>query len=96
MDEQIFPHVALGFGDTIPAMREQTVKVNAICSPLKDSFLAWKVTFDLPKEVGNTKDYLTPHTNFLGISKATLLAGYLVGELELLNDVPEFFCLPLL
>ena len=27
VDEQIFPHVALGFGDTIPAMREQTVKV---------------------------------------------------------------------
>ncbi|XP_027040753.1 N-terminal kinase-like protein isoform X3 [Pocillopora damicornis] len=26
VDEQIFPHVALGFGDTIPAMREQTVK----------------------------------------------------------------------
>lgn len=52
VDEQIFPHVALGFGDTIPAMREQTVKVNAICSPLKDSFLAWRVTFDLPKEVG--------------------------------------------
>lgn len=52
VDEQIFPHVALGFGDTIPAMREQTVKVNAIFSPLKDSFLAWRVTFDLPKEVG--------------------------------------------
>jgi len=27
VDEQIFPHVALGFGDTVPAMREQTVKV---------------------------------------------------------------------
>ena len=27
VDEQIFPNVALGFGDTVPAMREQTVKV---------------------------------------------------------------------
>ena len=27
VDAQIFPHVALGFGDTVPAMREQTVKV---------------------------------------------------------------------
>lgn len=27
VDEQIFPHVSLGFGDTVPAMREQTVKV---------------------------------------------------------------------
>ncbi|XP_031569276.1 N-terminal kinase-like protein [Actinia tenebrosa] len=26
VDEQIFPHVALGFGDSVPAMREQTVK----------------------------------------------------------------------
>ena len=35
VDEQIFPHVALGFGDTIPAMREQTVKVDI---HNKDSF----------------------------------------------------------
>jgi len=35
VDEQIFPHVALGFGDTIPAMREQTVKVDL---HEKDSF----------------------------------------------------------
>lgn len=27
VEEQIFPHVSLGFGDTVPAMREQTVKV---------------------------------------------------------------------
>lgn len=33
VDEQIFPHVALGFGDTIPAMREQTVKSMLLLAP---------------------------------------------------------------
>ena len=27
VNNQIFPNVASGFGDTLPAMREQTVKV---------------------------------------------------------------------
>ena len=30
VDEQIFPHVALGFNDTVPAMREHTVKVRIL------------------------------------------------------------------
>lgn len=33
VDEQIFPHVALGFGDTVPAMREQTVKSMLLLAP---------------------------------------------------------------
>jgi SCY1-like protein 1 len=37
VDEQIFPHVALGFGDSVPAMREQTVKVNLFKQELHDS-----------------------------------------------------------
>ena len=27
VNDQVFPNVATGFGDTLPAMREQTVKV---------------------------------------------------------------------
>jgi SCY1-like protein 1 len=27
VNDQIFPNVAMGFGDTVPAMREHTVKV---------------------------------------------------------------------
>ena len=30
VNEQIFPHVSIGFSDTLPAMREQTIKVNCI------------------------------------------------------------------
>ena len=30
VNEQIFPHVSIGFSDTLPAMREQTIKVNNI------------------------------------------------------------------
>ena len=30
VNEQIFPHVFIGFSDTLPAMREQTIKVNNI------------------------------------------------------------------
>lgn len=33
VEEQIFPHVALGFGDTVPAMREQTVKSMLLLAP---------------------------------------------------------------
>ena len=32
VNDQIFPHVAIGFTDTLPAMREQTIKVgNVVC-----------------------------------------------------------------
>ena len=27
MNDQIFPHVSTGFTDTVPALREQTIKV---------------------------------------------------------------------
>ena len=27
VNDQIFPNVAMGFGDTVPAMREHTIKV---------------------------------------------------------------------
>ena len=30
MNDQIFPNVAMGFGDTVPAMREHTVKVSCM------------------------------------------------------------------
>ncbi|XP_074630282.1 N-terminal kinase-like protein [Acropora palmata] len=33
VEEQIFPHVSLGFGDTVPAMREQTVKSMLLLAP---------------------------------------------------------------
>jgi SCY1-like protein 1 len=28
VNDQIFPNVAMGFGDTVPAMREHTIKVS--------------------------------------------------------------------
>ena len=31
VNEQIFPHVSIGFSDTLPAMREQTIKVGGVC-----------------------------------------------------------------
>ena len=30
VNDQIFPHVSTGFSDTLPAMREQTIKVSPI------------------------------------------------------------------
>ena len=30
VNDQVFPNVATGFGDTLPAMREQTVKVSSL------------------------------------------------------------------
>ena len=32
VNDQIFPHVAIGFTDTLPAMREQTIKVSNVVS----------------------------------------------------------------
>ena len=33
VNDQIFPHIATGFSDTVPALREQTIKV-VTCSYL--------------------------------------------------------------
>ena len=30
VNEQIFPHISIGFSDTLPAMREQTIKVGIV------------------------------------------------------------------